>query len=192
MIANHFPLVRVYVQVEEAESSPLSSWRKTPNSPPPEQQQQQQQQSIMNGRVTLQRRTMGSHQPIRDATVYILHLNGSASGGSGTATTTRLERIRSEIRQLVDVLRVNSSATLALTGLIPDPGSVGARAEARARLRDMTLFQLTNQQDNEVGEILAMLSGMSDNTGRLILVNKNCSPRSGDLALELRYQPFTA
>lgn len=189
MIANHFPLVRVYVQVEEAESSSLSSWRKPnvggPNTTSPEQQQQ----SIMNGRVTLQRRAMGSHQPIRDATVYVLHLNGSAASGG---TTTGLERIRSEIRQLVDVLRVNSSATLALTGLIPDPGSVGARAEARARLRDMTLFQLTNQQDNELGEILAMLSAMSDNAGRLILVNKNCSPRSGDLALELKYQPFTA
>lgn len=188
MIANQFPLVRVYVQIEEAESSSVGSWRKPnlggPNTTPPEQQQQ----SMMNGRVTLQRRAMGSHQPIRDATVYILHLNGSAtSGGSGAAT----ERLRGEMRQVFDVLRVNSSATLALTGLIPGPGSVGARAEARARLRDMTLFQLTNQQDNEVGEIMSMLSGMSDNTGRLILINKNCSP-SGDLALELKYQPFTA
>lgn len=135
---------------------------------------------------------MGIPQPVRDAIVYVLHLNGFAANGGLGAATTALERIRNEVRQLVDVLKVNSSATLALTsGLIPDSGSVGARAEARARLRDMTLFQLTNQHDIEVGEILTMLFAMSDNAGRLILVNKYCSPRTGDLTLELKYQAFT-
>lgn len=184
MIANHFPLLKVFVQVEETNSVSQGRWPKPlgPGSTP------EQQQSLMDGRVALQRRTMGTPQPVRDAIVYVFHLNGFGNGGLGA---TALERIQSELQQLVDVLRTNSSATLVLTsGLIPDLGSIGARAEARARLRDMTLFQLTNQQDNEVGEILAMLSTLSDMAGRLVLVNKNCLPRTGDLALELKYQAF--
>ncbi|KAL2751792.1 hypothetical protein ACRALDRAFT_2045052 [Sodiomyces alcalophilus JCM 7366] len=184
MIANHFPLLKVFVQVEETNSVLQGRWPKPlgPGSTP------EPQQSLMDGRVSLQRRTMGTPQPVRDAIVYVFHLNGFANGGLGA---TARERIQSELKQLVDMMKMNSSATVVLTsGLIPDLGSIGARAEARARLRDMTLFQLTNQQDNELGEILAMLATLSDITGRLVLVNKNCLPRTGDLALELKYQAF--
>ena len=186
MIANYFPLLQVFVQMEETDPISQSQWpRPFGRSATPEQQQS----VIHGGRVTLQRRPLCTRQPVRDAIVYVVHLNAFANEGPGA---TPLERIKCELKQLVEVLRTNSAATLVLTsGLIPDLGSVGARVEARARLRDLTLSQLTNRQENEVSEVLAMLSTLGDSTGQLVLVNKNCSPISGDMALEIRYQLFT-
>lgn len=190
MMAKHFPSVHIFVQVSdmEAQANGLQNhWNLSADQQ--HQQQQQQQQTIIEGRVTLQQRSMGAPQPVRDALVYVLHLNSLTSGTSSSAAA--LDRIRSELVPMVDVLRSNPSATLVLTsGLIPVLGSVSARVEARARLRDMMLFQLTNQNDVEVSEIVKMLGAMTDDRGRLALVNKNCSPRSGDLALEIKYQTF--
>lgn len=142
---------------------------------------------LMDGRIAVQQRTVGTAQTVRDAVVYILHLSPSASGPAGPAK----ERIQAELRQLVDVLRNNSSATLILTsGLLPELGTVCPKAEARARSRDLTLFQLTNQTEIEMAEMMAILNGMGDNMGRLVLANKHCSSTRGTVALETRYQAY--
>lgn len=181
LIAKQFPLLQIFVQVKGTEPKSQSEWPKLPGcdallAPTP-----------LEGRVTVQQLPMNSPQPVRDAVVYILHLNSLTTGSGAMAS----EHILEELKHLVAVLKSNNSATLILTsGVIPELGSVNARVEARARLRDLTLFQLTNQKDIEMSDIMKILNKLSDNAGRLVLANKHCSPRSGDLALEIQYQAF--
>ncbi|KID65344.1 hypothetical protein MAN_06355, partial [Metarhizium hybridum] len=156
-LASHYPCLKIIVQMD-------------------------QPGCIVDGRVTIQRRPMGTTQTIRDATVYILHL---------TSCTGVTEGVQAELKLLVEVLKNNRSGRIVLTsGLLPEFGTIRRSVEALARLRDLTMFQLANQRELEMAEMMSILNSMGDNTGRLIVENKYCSPTSGASALEIRYHEY--
>jgi hypothetical protein len=138
--------------------------------------------------ITIQHRPLTASQLILDASIYILHLP-QPSPITPFAVLTPL--IATELRVHLDVLRVNPTATLILTPrLLPEPASVDPDAEATARLRDLALLQLANEREIGLEEWIAILNSVSDNMGRLVVVNKIRSRESTSVLLEVRYQAF--
>ena len=139
-----------------------------------------------SARITVDYRATGTPQPVHDAAVYILDLSSIALGSS-------IDRISAELRAHMNVLRSNSSSSLILMShMVPDVGVMRPEEEAMARLRDLSLFQLTNQRLIDMTELSTLVSNVTDSMGRLSVAKKVCS-RSGDAAaLEVRYQPFSS
>ncbi|KAJ0425568.1 histidine phosphatase superfamily [Aspergillus carlsbadensis] len=138
--------------------------------------------------ITIQHRTLTAPQPILDASIYILHLPQPSPITPFEALTPL---ITTELRAHLDVLRANPTATLILTPrLLPKPASVNPDVEAAARLRDLALLQLANEREIGLEEWLAILNSVSDNMGRLVVVNKIRSRESVVVLLEVRYQAF--
>ncbi|KAL3495256.1 hypothetical protein BJX62DRAFT_233583 [Aspergillus germanicus] len=137
--------------------------------------------------ITIQHRTLTAPQGILDASIYILHLP-QPSPITPFAVLTPLIAI--ELRVHLEVLRTNPTAILILTPrLLPEPPSVDRDVEATARLRDLALLQLANERDLGL-EWMAILNSVSDNMGRLVVVNKIRSRESVVVLLEVRYQAF--
>ncbi|KID84420.1 hypothetical protein MGU_08382 [Metarhizium guizhouense ARSEF 977] len=177
-LASHYPCLKIIVQMGDLEAQ----WQNSGGKNISYDSMLDQPGCIVDGRVTIQRRPMGTTQTIRDATVYILHL---------TSCTGVAEGVHAELKQLVEVLKNNRSGRIVLTsGLLPELGTVRRSVEALARLRDLTMFQLANQRELEMAEMMSILNSMGDNTGRLIVENKYCSPTSGASALEIRYHEY--
>lgn len=68
---------------------------------------------------------------------------------------------------------------------------VEMQEEGLAHLRDLCLLQLANGHEMDIAEFMGLLNGVSDRTGRLVLVNKVKSSHSGVVALEVQYQAYT-
>lgn len=100
-------------------------------------------------------------------------------------------RIVGELRVHISVLRANLGATLVLiTRLLPEPGSVDTGVETLARLRDLSLLQLTNEREIDLSDLTDMIHSVRDSTGRLVLVNKIRSPHNATVAFEVRFQAY--
>jgi hypothetical protein len=138
--------------------------------------------------ITIQHRIITAPQPILDASIYILHLL-QPSPVTPFAVLTPL--IATELRVHLNVLRANPTATLILTPrLLPEPASVDRDVEATARLRDLALLQLANEREIILEDWMAILNSVSDNMGRLVVVNKTRSRERVVVLLEVRYQAF--
>lgn len=138
-------------------------------------------------------REPGSQQKVVDAAVYILHLPSDATSLASAPghECAQAVRVRAELRAHVDVLRANPRATMLLlpSGVLPSPGAGDPGAEATARLRDLTLWQLANERELETAELLALVGGVRDGGGGLVVVGRLNSTRSAAAAFEVRYQP---
>ncbi|KAL4950055.1 hypothetical protein BDW69DRAFT_187733 [Aspergillus filifer] len=144
--------------------------------------------SALSPNITIQHRPPGTSQPITDATLYVLHL---PSALPTQPTTTLASRISAELRAHLDILRSNPNATLILTPrLLPDPGAVNADIESSARLRDLVLFQLANEREIEMADLMGVLNSVSDSLGRLVVVNKIRSREDCGVLVEVRWQGF--
>jgi hypothetical protein len=197
-LADLYPALHFIVQISESGPSgqlppsmphrsplatpTLSSRASTLGSKPSETCQQ------LSSRITVQRRAPGTLQGVHDAAVYILHL---PSASPGVPSQSVLSQMTAELRAHIGVLRTNSSATLVLTArLLPEPGTVDPDVEVIARLRDLSLVQLTNEQDIEAAEVINMLNSVRDSLGRLVLASKLCSGNNATVAFEIRYQAY--
>ncbi|KAL2864650.1 uncharacterized protein BJX67DRAFT_373656 [Aspergillus lucknowensis] len=115
--------------------------------------------------ITIQQRTPTTPQPVPDAALYILHL---PSPSPTTPFSSLAARIIAELRAHLDVLRSNPTATLILTPrLLPDPAAVTPEVEVTARLRDLSLLQLSNEREIDLAEWMSLLNSVSDSMGRL-------------------------
>ncbi|PTU25434.1 hypothetical protein P175DRAFT_0426745 [Aspergillus ochraceoroseus IBT 24754] len=138
--------------------------------------------------VSVQQRAPATPQLVSDAAVYILNL---PSPSPSTSFSSLFGRIMAELRAHLDILRANPAATLVLIPrLLPETGTVNPEVEASARLRDLSLLQLANERELELAELLNMLHSVSDNMGRLVVVNKLQSRDSVAIVLEVRYQTY--
>ncbi len=72
--------------------------------------------------------------------------------------------------------------------LLPDPGSVDAAVEAAARTRDLVLLQLANERDFEVRELVDLVQGVGDASGRLAVVSRARGPDNSVVALGVKFQ----
>lgn len=143
-----------------------------------------------NGNVVVQKRALGEVQTVTDASVYMVRIS-SAPGSIRPPITALVDRILQELRAHLGVLRANSSATLILAPrLLPDPGSVDPSIESVARLRDLSLLQLGNDRELEIGELVDLIASVYDDAGRLMVVKTLRSPNSAAVALGIKYQAY--
>jgi hypothetical protein len=91
------------------------------------------------------------------------------------------------------MLRDNPAAKLFLAPwLLPENGAVlDPEVEAAARVRDLSLMQLTNEREMDMTQLLEMVNQLQDNRGRLVVVDKLRSTHSGAALISVQYQPGT-
>ncbi|RMZ83614.1 hypothetical protein DV738_g926, partial [Chaetothyriales sp. CBS 135597] len=144
--------------------------------------------SNRNGRqeVTLENRLPGTPQPITDAAVYILRFAGLWSDMSAC--------ILAELNIHLAILAANQSRTLLLAPpLLPEHGqAVGPELEAKARLQDLCLHQLTNDGAAlELSDLVDLVISVHDHRGSLIVVNRLHSNKTAAvIALAVKYAPY--
>jgi hypothetical protein len=173
-----YPLLHFTVQMNvPAQDSTSTSTGTTPDS-------------NASGRIVVQERPSASTQPIKDAAVYILRL--STPPVSHHAEDTLSNTLLAELHAHLGVLRANKNATLILAPpLLPDPGPNATRAESMARVRDLCRLQLLDWYDLEAGELVQLLDGVRDESGRLEVVSTLQSPHCASVALAVKYQAYT-
>jgi hypothetical protein len=125
------------------------------------------------------KRGVGSRQNLTEAAVYILHLPLS----SPTA-------VLGELIVHFDILRARRGIMLLWTArVLPEPGSLpDPEVEAMARSRDLTLFQLANEGEMEMVELLDMIETVTDSMGRLVVVKTLRARNNVVAALVVKYQ----
>jgi hypothetical protein len=141
-----------------------------------------------SSRITVQKRAPGALQTVKDAAVYILRLPAPSPEVPSHSLPAK---ILAELRAHLGVLRANTSVTLVLVPcLLPEPGTVDPDVEAMARLRDLSLLQLANEREMEMGELVEIVNSVHDSTGWLVVVNKLRSRNSATVALGVKYQAY--
>jgi hypothetical protein len=127
--------------------------------------------------MTIQTRTVGDHQPVRDAAVYMLRLPHASA-------------IAAELRVHLPILAASPRATLLLvpTRLLPEPGTVDMHTEAAARMRDLSLAQLTGQGGIEHRELCDLIAAAKDRHGGLHVVSELRARNNVLVALRVCYQ----
>ncbi|KAL2192222.1 hypothetical protein P885DRAFT_82414 [Corynascus similis CBS 632.67] len=148
--------------------------------------------------VPTQEREPGTHQPITDAAVYLVHLPTLVPVPVAAAAAASLGTgLIKELRAHLEVLRADPAALLVLLPhfVLPDL-SGGAEKEdlqeeeLQARVRDLSLLQLTNEKGMELSELLKLVASVGDSAGHLVIVGRVRGPLSGALAIEVRYQAY--
>lgn len=147
-----------------------------------------------SSRITMESRLPGIPQTVRDAAVYILCKPPSSSrlfsSQPGAAPCCFRSWITSELQAHIDVLSAGHSTLIISTGpVLPEPGTVDAEVEAVARLRDLSSFQLFNEHEIEMLELVELVNGVSDGSGKLVVVNQLRSRKKVTVALCVKYRP---
>lgn len=204
-LAERFPSLRLTVQIDDAQSAPLSQeslWHSGPTdidssdgrmkSDAVLQRNKDNPDTIPSSDANLNvtYRSAGMPQHVKDAAVYILHLPTASPrpppGGSPAVL------IKAELQSYLDLLRTNGSVMLVLTTrLLPEPGSrCGPEVEAVARARDLCMLQLTNEGEVELTEVLGMIEAVRDNVGKLVVTSQLRSHNNLTAALVVKHQAW--
>jgi hypothetical protein len=142
--------------------------------------------SELSSRITLQQHIPNSQQSVRNAAVYIVRL---PSPSPILPLSSTISRATTGLSAHLDVLRANpDSRLLVVAPIVPAPGTVDHDTEAAARLRDLSLQQLTNRREAELTEVVELLKRVRDGSGGLALTNEIHSPTSRIVAFEVKYQ----
>ena len=141
----------------------------------------------LRSRVALQRSPRTATQTVQGAAVYILHLPrpslGLASGSLGPYVITCLQAH-------LDVLQLNPTSRMLLL-IRPFPGDETCPGvTAQTRLRDLSHWQLTNNYDLDVQDVVRLLPSACNGLGRLVLVNKVRDGHRTIVALEIRFKAY--
>jgi hypothetical protein len=130
--------------------------------------------------MAVQTRTVGDHQLVRDAAVYMLRLPHASA-------------VAAELRVHLPVLAASPRATVLLvpTRLLPEPGSVDMHTEAAARMRDLSLAQLTGQGSIEHRELCNLIAAAKDRQGGLHVVSELRARNNMLVALRVCYKAYT-
>lgn len=127
-------------------------------------------------------------QPVSSAAIYIIRL--SSPSPLLPSATVRNQTVL-ELRTHLQVLRVQPTSRLLLTTLVlPDPGTVDHETEAMARVRDLSLLQLSNDRLPSKAEVFELIMAVRDSGGTLVVSNEIHSPGNAVIALEVRYEPY--
>lgn len=182
-IADIYPALEFTVQIPEATESRRGSVSK------PGYHQ------ISHPRVSVQHRPYGTGQTVLNGAVYLLLFPAT----SPLLPRPELcSRILAELQLHLAIL-ANSQARLILmvrnirqipaeeTCLTKD---MNLELEARARLRDLSRWQLDNDRDMDINELLQLIDQVWDSMGSLKVVDLKSSQDGSAVSLELQYQTF--
>lgn len=182
-VADLFPALQFTVQVSEAAENRNNSITKSGYHQSP------------HSRVIVQHRPCGTGQTVLNSAMYVLLFPAT----SPLLPRPELcSRILAELQLHLPIL-ANSQAKLILvvrnvrqvpaaeTCLTKD---MNLELENRARLRDLSRWQLDNDRDMDISELLGLVDQVWDSMGGLKVVNRKSSQDGSAVALELQYQIF--
>ena len=182
-MADLYPALEFTVQIPEAGESRRGSISK------PSYYQ------IFHPRVNVQHRPCGTCQTLLTAAVYVLLFPAA----SPLLPRSELcSRILAEL-QLHSKILANSQTRLLLivrnvrqipaeeTCLTKD---MNLELESRARLRDLSRWQLENDRDMDINELLRLVDQVWDSMGGLKVVDRKLSQDGSAVSLELHYETF--
>lgn len=183
-MADLYPALEFTVQIPEATESRRGSISK------PGYHQ------ISHPRVSVRHRPRGTGQTVLNGAMYLLLFPAT----SPLLPRPELcSRILAELQLHLPIL-ANSQARLILVvrniRQIPAEETcltkeMNLELEARARLRDLSRWQLDNDRDMDVNELLQLVDQVWDSMGSLKLVDLKSSRDGSAVSLELQYQTFT-
>lgn len=182
-MADLYPTLDFTVQISEAAESRRGSVSK------PGYHQ------ISHPRVSVQHRPCGTGQTVLNSAMYVLLFPGSSPLLPRSELSSR---ILAEL-QLHSTILATSQARLILivrnvrqipaeeTCLTKD---MNLELESRARLRDLSRWQLDNDRDMDINEVLEIVDQVWDSVGGLKVVDRKSTQDGSTVSLELRYQTF--
>lgn len=151
---------------------------------------------ISHPRVSIQHRPCGTSQTMFTGAAYVLLFPAT----SPLLPRPELcSRIVAELQMHATIL-ANSQAKLILivrnVRQIPaeetcQTKEMNLELESRARLRDLSRWQLENDRDIEMNELLQLVDQVWDNVGGLKVIDRKSSQDGSAVSLELQYQTFT-
>ncbi|TWU71003.1 hypothetical protein ED733_001830 [Metarhizium rileyi] len=140
-------------------------------------------EDVFGGRISVQNRAPAAAQVVKNAAVYIVRISSQVAPLPA--------QILDELNAHVDVLRTNPSSTLVLAlSVLPEPSDFGPVVEAKARMRDLYRFQLTNQYRIGLEDVLGIIQSASDGEGRLVVASTMRCTESPTVVLGIRYQGY--
>ncbi|OKL55381.1 hypothetical protein UA08_09362 [Talaromyces atroroseus] len=148
--------------------------------------------SSTSSRITVRYRAVGVPQPVIHAAVYILHLPvlsiNAPCGAEGI-----MEMIKTELQDYLGILRASAGILLIPTAnLLPEPGSLSdPKAEAVARARDLNMFQLANEGEIEMTELLSVVETIRDGVGKLVVNNQLRSHNGLVVGLTIKQEAYS-
>jgi hypothetical protein len=144
---------------------------------------------LVNDRITIQKRQPGTPQTVTDAGVYLLRLPPRISGVPGFASSL----IKSELQAHLGVLRSNNAMLVLTAHLLGELEALDAEVEANTRARELSMLQLANESEMvEMSELADMIESSGNEMGRLIIVSKCRSRKSGMVAVGVKFQAYAS
>ena len=144
---------------------------------------------INTGRVSIQSRTPGAIQTVRDAAVYVIHIPPAVSRAASPSQPLSAW-IRAELQAHLDILRTENRSMMILSApsMLPQPGSVPVDVETRARLRGLLLRQLLDECEMEIADLIDLVHDVRDESGGLSVTNQLKSRDGLTVALCVKHQ----
>ncbi|KAL4876807.1 hypothetical protein BJY04DRAFT_138619 [Aspergillus karnatakaensis] len=142
--------------------------------------------SSISGQISVQSRASSAVQTFAGPAVYILRIPSPSAIRPWASIRNQTVL---EVQAHLPALRMQSSSQLIVASpVLPTAGGIDPEVEANMRLHDLTLLQLSDEHQPNTAEILELITGVTDGTGRLALVREIQTPTSAAIALEMRYQ----
>ncbi|KAK8113412.1 hypothetical protein PG984_013938 [Apiospora sp. TS-2023a] len=133
-----------------------------------------QTDSQSSGRIAISYRGLGTRQPIRSAAFYLMDLSPVGMGSS-------MHQVSAEVREHLTILRTNSNSALVIISYdntsVDKSTTISPEKEAIPRLRELCMFQLSNQHQQSVSasDLSELVNSCHDATGRLSVMKRVCS-----------------
>ncbi|KAL4944994.1 hypothetical protein BDV06DRAFT_209861 [Aspergillus oleicola] len=142
--------------------------------------------SISN-RVLVQSRAIGASQTVVGAAVYILRV---LSPSPILPWAMLRSQTLKELQVHLQVLRTQPSSRLIVTSLVlPPPATIDSGTEAAIRLRDIALFQLSNERQPSKEDIIELITSTRDPGGVLVVSRELQTHNSAAIGFEVHYGP---
>lgn len=138
-------------------------------------------------RITLQKRFLTATQTVEGAAVYILHLPKLQPYQSISALPPH---IKGYLLAHLGVLRASPTSRIILLIRPFAEHDADPDIATMARLRDLSLSQLTNEYEVDMWEVVDMLATICDAIGRFVLVNKLRAHNGATVAFEIQYKAY--
>lgn len=144
---------------------------------------------LLQTRVKCQRRPISGLQPIRNASTYILHIpfdqgqDAMQCSNHAQSIATQLSR---ELQAHADILHSNRDAVFViLATMVPGGEETSRSVDSKARLAQISLFQLTKCQCVELQDLRWLINSTLETIHGLIVTREITFATSASLAIEI-------
>lgn len=179
-LANLHPTLQIIVQlceIGEARKGPMASIVGTQTT---------------HSRVSVDYRPPGSPQAVLTGSIYVL----SFPAVSPLLSSSELYyRVAAELRSHLTILASSQASILLVMRGVDWQGEADAFSNEDERsemafMRELTLWQLTDDRQVKLHKLMELIQQVQDGSGSLTVVNRPSVQRGGAVAIEVRYQAY--